>query len=135
MKNNKGFTLIEVIVIVVILASLMAVAVPISMSYIDDVNKQKIISEAQSIIYIAETYIDSNRSSLDGTYVQLDNDTFFISPNDDNILEYIVKKANGRGKIDRLGYNKDYKVIELKYEIDGKTVNYQASTGEYDVSP
>lgn len=130
MKNNKGFTLIEVIVIVVILASLMAVAVPISMSYIDDVNKQKLISETESIIYIAETYIDSNRSSLNGTYIEKtdEGNDGKVSVQDQSLLEKIVKKANGRGKINTLSYKKD-KVIELIYIIDGVTVKYEESTG------
>lgn len=134
MKNNKGFTLIEVIVIVVILASLMAVAVPISMSYIDDVNEKKLISEVESIIYVAETTIHSNRSSLNGTYVEEGESTDgVIQIQDGDTLDHIVTKANGHGKIVQLSYKGD-KVIEIKYEINGKTINYQEATGDYQIN-
>ena len=37
MKNIKGFTLIEVIVTITLLAVLMAIVVPISLSYMDNI--------------------------------------------------------------------------------------------------
>ena len=42
MNNQRGFTLVEIIVTVVILAVLMAVAVPVSMSYFDDVHEKEL---------------------------------------------------------------------------------------------
>ena len=52
LNNQKGFTLVEIIVTVVILAILMAVAVPVSMSYFDDVHEKRIINEAQSVFHV-----------------------------------------------------------------------------------
>ncbi|WP_082189878.1 prepilin-type N-terminal cleavage/methylation domain-containing protein [Candidatus Stoquefichus sp. SB1] len=47
-KNKKGFTLIEIIVVVVILAVLMAVAVPSVLKYVDEANDAKYITQARS---------------------------------------------------------------------------------------
>jgi prepilin-type N-terminal cleavage/methylation domain-containing protein len=47
-KNKKGFTLIEIIVVVVILAVLMAVAVPSVLKYIDEADDAKYITQARS---------------------------------------------------------------------------------------
>lgn len=44
--NKKGFTLIEIIVVVVILAVLMAVSVPAVLSYINEADDAKYIAQA-----------------------------------------------------------------------------------------
>lgn len=46
--NKKGFTLIEIIVVVVILAVLMAVAVPSVLKYIDEADDAKYMTQARS---------------------------------------------------------------------------------------
>ena len=43
-KNKKGFTLVELIVVLVILAILAALLIPALTGYIDKANKQKIIA-------------------------------------------------------------------------------------------
>lgn len=47
-KKNKGFTLIEIIVVTVILAVLMAVAVPSVMSYIHEADDAKYVAVARA---------------------------------------------------------------------------------------
>lgn len=47
-KKNKGFTLIEIIVVTVILAVLMAVAVPSVMSYIHEADDDKYVAVARA---------------------------------------------------------------------------------------
>lgn len=39
LKNNKGFTLVEIIVVLVILAILAAIAVPAVLGYVDESKK------------------------------------------------------------------------------------------------
>jgi type IV pilus assembly protein PilA len=53
-KNKKGFTLIEIIVVIVILAVLMAVAVPSVLKYIDEANNAKYVAQARSIMTAAQ---------------------------------------------------------------------------------
>ena len=50
MKNIKGFTLIEVIVTITLLAVLMAIVVPISLSYMDNIQEKKILNEAEAVL-------------------------------------------------------------------------------------
>ena len=40
LKNNKGFTLVEIIVVLVILAILAAIAVPAVLGYVDESKKR-----------------------------------------------------------------------------------------------
>lgn len=49
MKNKKGFTLIEIIVVVVILAVLLAVAVPSVLKYINEADDAKYMTQARAV--------------------------------------------------------------------------------------
>lgn len=53
-RNKKGFTLIEIIVVIVILAVLMAVAVPSVMAYINEGNKAKYQAIARAALINTE---------------------------------------------------------------------------------
>lgn len=60
-KDNKGFTLVELIVVLVILAILAAILVPALLGYIDRAKDQKYITEARELMVatqagIAEAY-------------------------------------------------------------------------------
>lgn len=53
-RNKKGFTLVEVIVVLVILAILIAIAVPSVMKYIDDANDAKYEAQARGAMIATE---------------------------------------------------------------------------------
>lgn len=53
--NKKGFTLIEIIVVVVILAVLMSVAVPSVMQYLDKADEARYLSYSRGAIQMFET--------------------------------------------------------------------------------
>lgn len=54
-KNKKGFTLIEIIVVVVILAVLMAVAVPSVLKYMDEADNAKYTSQTRGAYIVMQT--------------------------------------------------------------------------------
>ena len=116
MNNQKGFTLVEIIVTVVILAVLMAVAVPVSMSYFDDVNEKRILNEGQNVLAVARNRV--NKLSLGGSYNEVDiastNDTHSYTSSQ---RQEIVDKASGSGILTELVYfNSD--VTRMRYYID-----------------
>ena len=55
MKNKKGFTLVELIVVLVILAILAALLIPALTGYIDKANNQAIIAKTRSLVMAAQT--------------------------------------------------------------------------------
>lgn len=57
MKNEKGFTLVELIVVLVILAILAALLIPALTGYIDKANKEKVIAETRTVTMAAQTIV------------------------------------------------------------------------------
>ena len=71
LKDKKGFTLVELIVVLVILAILAALLVPALTGYIDKANNQAIIAKTRSLVMAAQT-LESEaygkaKTNVDGT--------------------------------------------------------------------
>lgn len=54
-KNKKGFTLVELIVVLVILAILAALLVPALTGYIDKAKEKKVIAETRMVVMAVQT--------------------------------------------------------------------------------
>mgnify|MGYP000904624164 CR=1 FL=1 len=60
-KNNKqGFTLVEIIVVLVILAILAAILIPSMVGYIKKANEKKNLTEARNVVQACQTYVDEH---------------------------------------------------------------------------
>ena len=57
LKDKKGFTLVELIVVLVILAILAALLVPALTGYIDKANQDKVAAECRQVVVAAQTEI------------------------------------------------------------------------------
>ena len=60
--NKKGFTLVELLASLAILAVIMLVAVPSTINVLDRSKKQKYIGDAKKMITLAESYIRGNQN-------------------------------------------------------------------------
>lgn len=71
LKNKKGFTLVELIVVLVILAILAALLVPALTGYIDKANQEKVTTECRQVTVAAQTvaseYYGQGKNLADAT--------------------------------------------------------------------
>lgn len=88
LKNNKGFTLVEIIVVLVILAILAAIAVPAVLGYVDESKKTRYIEEAHSIYTVIQT--EEARYKALGN--ELNDDTYNNTGYKKELTETITKK-------------------------------------------
>lgn len=60
LKDKKGFTLVELIVVLVILAILAALLIPALTGYIDKANQEKVVSECRMVVMAVQTEISES---------------------------------------------------------------------------
>ncbi|MEG0451847.1 MAG: prepilin-type N-terminal cleavage/methylation domain-containing protein [Coprobacillus sp.] len=113
LKNNRGFTLIEVMVVIVIMAVLMAVAVPSVMKYLSTGDEAKALDEAYACVSAGDYY---------GTRLYTLGEKPETKP---NIREAILKKAQVDGSIKEATFV-DYKISRFVYKSpNGLTVLFE----------
>ncbi len=81
LKKKNGFTLVEVIIVLVILAILAAILIPSLVGYIDKANEKASIATCRSFVLAAqtigsETYGEQGTLSTSGTSANVDKDKF-----------------------------------------------------------
>lgn len=123
LKDKKGFTLVELIVVLVILAILAALLVPALTGYIDKAKNQSIISETRQVVMAAQTLADEAYAKKD---VGAAGDTGDVKSAD------ILALAEAKGTIGRVTFdatNKS-KIATLTYTVKGKTCTYTATPAD-----
>ena len=157
MKNQKGFTLVELIVVLVILAILAALLVPALTGYIDKANKEKVVATTRMVVMAAQTEVSEKyglkaSGELTGTFTgegkkdePLTKDSNEDNKNADGIsMDAIAKLAevaadkevsgatkvvfrNGVTKIS-ISYTTKGEVVGAVVEQSGFTCTYDANT-------
>ena len=125
LKDRKGFTLVELIVVLVILAILAALLIPALTGYIDKANKEKIVSECRMVVMAAQTEASELYGKMDGGKLAFD-----AKINTAANYEAAVKKlSETKGKFAIVLYD-DGTVHTVQYWNSGWTVTY--TDGTYD---
>ena len=113
--DDKGFTLVEMIVVLVIIAVLASAIVPSLTGYINRANKEKAVSETRSLVMAAQTVISDAyaNGSLDAILAQAPGDTEAIAEiwelagfpqGEQDNTRHFVATVSGTGEIVRLEY-------------------------------
>lgn len=119
MCNRKGFTLLELMIVVVILGLLATLIVPKVVNYPDKVKKQKAAIEIRNILSALDMFhTDTGRypSNVEGLEILVKNPGNIENYNSDGYIEkttdpwgnhYVYIYPGKNGKIDLESYGKD----------------------------
>ena len=133
MKNKKGFTLVELIVVLVILAILAALLVPALTGYIDKANKQKVTAECRMVVMAAQTEASEQYGKLDSTVAENQKATKIVEEMKKKVAD-IKKLSETNGafeiKVDGAG-----KVRSVDYYNNGFKCTYTSDDSSYVVDP
>lgn len=143
LKEKKGFTLVELIVVLVILAILAALLIPALTGYIDRANNQKVIATTRQVVMAAQTVTSeayakaANGKLTDGPV------TVKGTPDLNEIVvlaEIATKDASGNVTYKNgcsaptITITKDGHVASVEVTQSGKTCTYTETSGTYTVS-
>lgn len=109
-KNNKGFSLVELIVVIAIMAILAAVAVTSFAIYIDNAQERADLNYLENILYFAELYSIEYQIPLEGLVIDPvvesgDNIKLIIGYEDDGRYIYYTPIENGDPDISGMIYD------------------------------
>ena len=131
LKEKKGFTLVELIVVLVILAILAALLIPALTKYIDKAKNKDIIAETRQTVMAAQTLVDEAYAKAD-----VGADTVQVGEGKAVTVAEIADLAEVDVK--NIGTVVKGKVTELTYTKSGKTCTYKADgkgdDGKYTVA-
>lgn len=118
MKNNKGFTLVETIAVIIILGVVLSIAVPSITNVVKSTNKNRMISDAETFISEVKEYVES--------------DTIGNTPKDNK-----YKLVDIKSKLSKSPYGGNYNMESSFVIINNNSYTvcltddkYEAATGE-----
>lgn len=137
LKNNKGFTLVELLAVIVVLAVIILVAMPAVMSSMEKARKNAFSVEANEVIRIAQTaYADALMANMvSGNTVCIDYDYLkngFIDKNDTSYqgsIKISVDPTTGTASYTLWLSNKNYSITGGTGDITAASIDKDRVNG------
>ena len=128
LKDKKGFTLVELIVVLVILAILAALLIPTLTGYIDKANKEKVVSETRMVVMAAQTEL-SEAYGKAGAGEKITTSTNDNKTLTDAITKLAEIKGNAKFKVEA---TESAKITKVTYDDGNFVCVFNASDNTYD---
>lgn len=128
-KNNKGFSLVELIVVIAIMAVLVGVLAPQFMKYVERSRESTDIQNMQQIITAVETYVAANESDLKSVSITS------VAGTQDLTLDATTKAAlkdAGLSETQSLK-SKKWSAIEIKFDSTNNKWSYSGTADYYKI--
>ena len=120
LKEKKGFTLVELIVVLVILAILAALLVPALTGYIDKARKESIVAETRQVVMAAQTTVSEKYGQ--GTNKVTFSESNAATPSEISSIADLAEVS--AASITAVNYDAQGKITSVTYTNKGYTCNY-----------
>ena len=121
-RDRGGFTLVELIVVLAILAILATLLIPTMTGYIDKANEEKIVAETRMAVMAAQTVVSENYARDPEAWVE-EKELTSMEDTGRELLQEIKELSETPGIIQSV-IVKDGKISKLSYENGDVTCDY-----------
>lgn len=121
-RDRGGFTLVELIVVLAILAILATLLIPTMTGYIDKANEEKIIAETRMAVMAAQTVVSENYARDPEAWVE-EKELTSMEDTGNKLLQEIKELSETSGDIQSVTVENG-KVTALSYENGNVTCDY-----------
>ncbi len=116
--NKKGFTLVEIIVVLVIIAILVAIAAPAMTGYIKDAKEKAVLTEARAALTAVQAQAAQNYATGDVSMDATKADA-----------AYKTLTGSTKGTVTAATVNSSGKVTVFTFTLDNKTASITSDGG------
>ena len=121
-RDRGGFTLVELIVVLAILAILATLLIPTMTGYIDKANEEKIVAETRMAVMAAQTVVSENYARDPDAWVE-EKELTSMEDTGNELLQEIKELSETSGDIQSVTVENG-KVTALSYENGNVTCDY-----------